>query len=54
MLAVSRAIGDLFLQPYITAEPDVHTFELKPNLRQVLVMGCDGVWDVLEDEEGIR
>ncbi len=52
MLAVSRAMGDIFLQPYVTAEPDVHEFDLSSDLRQVLVMGCDGVWDVLEDNEG--
>lgn len=52
MLAVSRAMGDIFLQPYVTAEPDVHEIDLSTETRQVLIMGCDGVWDVLEDNEG--
>jgi len=50
MLAVSRALGDLFLQPHVTAEPEVYEFDLNAN-NQLLIMACDGVWDVLTNEE---
>lgn len=50
MLAVSRALGDIFLQPYVTSEPEVFQFELNNN-NKVLILACDGVWDVLSDEE---
>lgn len=50
MLAVSRALGDIFLQPFVTAEPEVFQFDLANN-NKVLILACDGVWDVLSDEE---
>lgn len=46
MLAVSRAIGDRFLKPYVIAEPRIAEGYLgKEN--DFLVIACDGVWDVL-------
>jgi serine/threonine protein phosphatase PrpC len=55
-LAVARALGDTFLQPMVTAEPEVQERELlaangDPELQEVLIMACDGLWDVVEDEE---
>jgi len=52
MLAVSRALGDVFLQPQVTCEPQIHTFEISKD--KILIMACDGVWDVLSDEEAIK
>jgi len=49
MLAVSRAFGDLELQPFVSAEPHVAVLELKNSL-ECLVMACDGIWDVVSDE----
>lgn len=50
LLAVSRALGDLFLQPFVTPEPEITHFPLssKP---QLLILACDGLWDVVTDEE---
>eukprot|EP01114_Cavostelium_apophysatum_P019480 TRINITY_DN6296_c0_g1_i2.p1 TRINITY_DN6296_c0_g1~~TRINITY_DN6296_c0_g1_i2.p1 ORF type:complete len:334 (-),score=77.35 TRINITY_DN6296_c0_g1_i2:325-1326(-) len=50
MLAVSRALGDIFLQPHVTAEPEIHSFDMSPS-DKYLILGCDGVWDVLSNEE---
>eukprot|EP00048_Salpingoeca_helianthica_P020091 m.4758 g.4758 ORF g.4758 m.4758 type:complete len:440 (-) comp4388_c0_seq2:26-1345(-) len=52
-LAVSRSFGDLELkQPValVTSTPEihVHTLDVKD---EFLVMACDGVWDVLGDQE---
>ena len=58
-LNLSRAIGDLryktnrALSPseqIITAEPDVTVTELTHE-HEFLVMACDGVWDVMKNQE---
>ncbi len=55
MLAVSRALGDIILQPYVTPEPEITEFDISPTDRiqsnQLLILACDGVWDVITDEE---
>jgi len=50
ILAVSRAIGDASLKPYITAEPEVVEHLIKPD-DWFLVLASDGIWDVLENEQ---
>jgi len=50
MLAVSRALGDIMLQPFVSAEPDVFQFDIS-NRNRILILACDGIWDVLTDEE---
>eukprot|EP00929_Paragymnodinium_shiwhaense_P112053 TRINITY_DN80311_c0_g1_i1.p1 TRINITY_DN80311_c0_g1~~TRINITY_DN80311_c0_g1_i1.p1 ORF type:complete len:456 (-),score=120.85 TRINITY_DN80311_c0_g1_i1:125-1492(-) len=64
-LAVSRAFGDLLMkepQAYgcqgalgelVTAVPELHTYDLNLSEDRFLVLACDGVWDVLEDDEAI-
>lgn len=53
MLAVSRALGDTPLHPYVSSDPEIHgPLNLDPQARnQFVVLACDGVWDVLSDEE---
>ena len=50
VLAVSRAIGDVGLQPYITCEPEI-TEKALDTEDEFLVIATDGVWDVLENED---
>jgi hypothetical protein len=45
MLAMSRAIGDHFLRPYVIAEPEVACME-RTLQDEVLVLATDGLWDV--------
>lgn len=53
ILAVSRALGDLRLKPYVIAEPRIVEGYLgKEN--DYAVLACDGVWDVLTPEDVIR
>jgi len=52
MLAVSRALGDVVLQPQVTCEPQIHSFDISKD--KILILACDGVWDVLSDEEAIK
>jgi len=53
VLSVSRALGDLTLQPYVSAEPEIQTFRLC-STETTLVLACDGLWDVVSDEEALE
>ncbi|OPY65399.1 MAG: Protein phosphatase 2C [Syntrophorhabdus sp. PtaU1.Bin002] len=49
ILAVSRAIGDRILKPFVTAEPRiVEGYLAREN--DYAIIACDGVWDVLTPE----
>ncbi len=52
-LAISRALGDIFLTPLVSIEPYVNVRLLKEN-DAVLIIACDGVWDVMTNEEAVR
>jgi len=52
MLAVSRALGDGFLSPYVTPEPQVDSFDIGSK-DDVLVLACDGVWDVIDNDTAV-
>lgn len=56
-LSVSRSFGDHNMFPYVSCEPDI-TFVKLPSKKQfhnaqrfALVIGCDGVWDVLSTQD---
>jgi len=51
-LAVSRAIGNRSLKAFVTSEPDVRTHSLKEG-DDYLVLGTDGLWDVVKPQEAI-
>jgi len=53
ILAMSRALGDLFLKPYVSAEPDVCRFELKET-DEFIILASDGVFDVFDNETVVR
>jgi len=64
-LAVSRAFGDLLMkepQRYgcagatgelVTAVPEIHCYDLFPQEDRFLILACDGIWDVLGDEDAV-
>mmetsp|Transcript_46605 Transcript_46605/g.123081 ORF Transcript_46605/g.123081 Transcript_46605/m.123081 type:complete len:468 (+) Transcript_46605:115-1518(+) len=64
-LAVSRAFGDLLMkepQRYgcagatgelVSAVPEVHTYELHPTEDRFLIIACDGIWDVMGDDDAV-
>ena len=61
-LNLSRSIGDLKYkqvpgippaQQMITAEPDICRVTLQPG-DEFLILGCDGIWDCLTNEEAVR
>ncbi|KNC53973.1 leucine-rich repeat protein [Thecamonas trahens ATCC 50062] len=54
IVAVSRAIGDFYVKPYVSLCPDITgPFELDGLSGSVLVLACDGVWDVLSDGQAM-
>ncbi|OPY04530.1 MAG: Protein phosphatase 2C [Syntrophorhabdus sp. PtaB.Bin184] len=53
ILAVSRALGDVCLKPYVSAEPRIAEGVLGSE-NDVAVLACDGVWDVLSPGEVIE
>ena len=53
ILAMSRALGDTGLKPYVSSEPRIVEGYLgKEN--DYAVLACDGVWDVLTPDEAIK
>ena len=56
-LAVSRAFGDGDLKTpvaCVTAEPELTHLVLEENDDTFIILACDGVWDVLKDEEAVE
>ena len=47
-LAISRAIGDHHLRPYVIAEPEVMRMERHSD-DKLLILASDGLWDVLSN-----
>ncbi|KXG22151.1 probable protein phosphatase 2C 49 [Sorghum bicolor] len=49
VLAMSRAIGDGYLKPFVTAEPEVAVTE-RTDDDECLILASDGLWDVVTNE----
>eukprot|EP00249_Psilotum_nudum_P022906 c28687_g2_i3 orf=511-2262(+) len=49
LLAMSRAIGDRFLKPYVIAEPEVTCIEQIVE-DECLILASDGLWDVISND----
>ncbi|KAI3468536.1 hypothetical protein Pfo_025199 [Paulownia fortunei] len=49
ILAMSRAIGDSYLKPYVISEPEV-TFTRRDAEDEFLILASDGLWDVMSTE----
>jgi len=56
-LAVSRSFGDLDVkQPchYVSAEPELTAFSITPPSDSFLIIGSDGLWDVISDQKAVE
>ncbi|XP_058787535.1 protein phosphatase 2C 37-like [Vicia villosa] len=49
VLAMSRAIGDNYLKPYVISEPEVTVTERRVE-DECLILASDGLWDVVSNE----
>ena len=50
LLAVARGFGDNCIKEFVIAEPFIRSVPLTPDCRFIVIC-CDGVFDVLSDEE---
>ena len=53
-VAVSRAFGDFYLGNGITSSPHLLSYQLDPSHDLFIIMGSDGVWDVINDAHAIQ
>lgn len=53
LLAVSRAIGDFLLAPYVTWKPEITEVDIKNRINKYVVIATDGIWDALTNHEVI-
>lgn len=53
ILAITRALGDHALRPYVIAKPEVVSIRRSKRDR-ALVVATDGLWDVLAPEDAMR
>jgi hypothetical protein len=49
-LAVARSLGDVSCTPYISFKPYVSESIINTDTDDFLIIGCDGLWDVIEDQ----
>ncbi|XP_062232192.1 protein phosphatase 2C 51-like [Phragmites australis] len=49
VLATSRSIGDYYLKPYVSAEPEVTVMD-RTDQDEFLILASDGLWDVVSNE----
>lgn len=49
-LAVTRAIGDMYFKPFVTAEPEVNSGEITSD-DQYICLASDGLWGDLDNKE---
>ena len=52
-LSVSRAFGDIEYSKYVKPIPDIFTYTVKPT-DQFLILACDGLWDVVSNQEAVN
>jgi protein phosphatase 2C len=49
MLAMSRAIGDSYLKPFVISDPEVRVVERNDGEDEFLILASDGLWDVVSN-----
>lgn len=49
VLAVTRALGDAYLKPYVSSTPETKEITVSP--QDVIVVASDGLWDEVHPEE---
>lgn len=52
MIGITRALGDHTMKQWIISTPHVTVLELQ-STDEFLILACDGVWDVVKDEDAI-
>jgi protein phosphatase 1L len=50
-LSVSRAFGDLDSKPHVSHSPEYYDYDTKKF--KFVIMGCDGIWDVVSNQDAV-
>lgn len=50
MIAITRALGDHCMKEWIIGEPHIYGQEITDD-DEYLIIACDGLWDVVNDDE---
>jgi len=53
ILAVARALGDHGLKDYVISKPYISEVEVKEAAGEFVIVACDGLWDVLDDQKAV-
>lgn len=53
VLAVTRSLGDCAMKDYVSGEPYTTETLLQPGDSH-LILACDGVWDVISDQDALE
>lgn len=51
-LCVTRSLGDIAMQPFVVACPEIHEKQIEVQ-DKFLILGSDGVWDRLQSQEAV-
>lgn len=51
-IAIARALGDKYFGEFVSPRPYISETQLTKNDKR-LILACDGVWDVISDEEAV-
>ena len=51
-MSVSKSFGDLDAKPHVSHIPDIFDYDI--NKTKFIIMGCDGLWDSLHNQEVIE
>ena len=52
-LSLSRAVGDIDAEPFVSSKPEVFKYKLEKN-DKFIVLGCDGLYDCLSNQDIIN
>lgn len=53
VLAVTRALGDAYMKDLVTGHPYTTETVIQPDIDEFLILACDGLWDVCNDQEAV-
>lgn len=52
-LAITRSFGDHAMKDFVTCHPHITTTRLDAQPCPFLIIACDGIWDVISDQEAV-
>ncbi|MCJ1238465.1 Protein phosphatase 2C 1 [Varicellaria rhodocarpa] len=54
VLAVTRALGDAYMKDLVTGHPYTTETVIQADIDEFLILACDGLWDVCNDQEAVE